>query len=164
MSKQAQFSEMHTAVTKARSAINNLDRDFTPDQIGKLTLAMRHTDDPTVFKNEMETFLGTQQLTPAQQDFVVWVAQLNERAMSLRNVAGMGQGSDQLRTAIQATLPNAKSGSKEMALKQLAAFENQLNMLEKGVPTLPGRTGAGAAATSKTGETRPPLSSFEKKP
>lgn len=147
MSKQAQFGEMHVAAQKARAAIQGLDKDFTPAQIGKLTLAMRQ-DDPGVFKNEIETMLGTQQLTPAQQDFVVWISQLNERAMALRNVAGMGQGSQDLRSAIRATLPGVKSGSKEMALKQLGAFENQVSLLEKGVPGVKGsKATAGAVPT-----------------
>ena len=133
MSQQQQFQEMHVAAGKARDAINNLDRDFTPTQIAKLTLAFSH-EDPTVTGNEIRTIFGTQQLTPAQQDFVIWLNQLNERAMSLRNVAGMGQGSQDLRAAIQNTLPSLRSGSKQMALKQLDAFNNQVSILEKGIP------------------------------
>jgi hypothetical protein len=140
MSKAAQFGEMKTASQSARSAIQSLDRDFTPDQIAKLTLAMSHRD-PGVMSNEIQTLLGTQQLTPAQQDFVVWVTQLQERALSLRNVAGMGAGSDQLRNAILATLPGVKSGNKQMALKQLDAFDNQVALLERGVPKVRGQGG-----------------------
>lgn len=135
MSKDAQFSELHVAAQKAKDAINGLDKDFTPTQIAKLTLAFSH-DDAGVVKNEVDSLLGTQQLTPAQQDFVIWINQLNERAMSLRNIAGMGQGSQDLRSAIKATLPGLKSGSKGMALKQLDAFNNQVNLLEKGVPKI----------------------------
>jgi hypothetical protein len=101
---------------------------------------MSHRD-PGVMSNEVQTLLGTQQLTPAQQDFVVWVAQLQERALSLRNVAGMGAGSDQLRNAILATLPGVKSGNKQMALKQLDAFDNQVALLERGVPKVRGQGG-----------------------
>ena len=146
LAKEAQFSEMHVAAQKTREAINNLDKDFTTAQIGKLTLAMRKSD-PGVFRTEIETLIGTQELTPKQEDFVVWVAQLNERALSLRNVAGMGQGSDQLRDAIRATLPGVKSGSKALALKQLDAFENQVMLLERGVPKVGGTQAGGAAPT-----------------
>jgi hypothetical protein len=118
MSKEAQFSELHVAAEKAKSAITGLDRDFTPTQIAKLTLAFSH-DDAGVVKNEVDSILGTQQLTPAQQDFVIWINQLNERAMSLRNIAGMGQGSQDLRSAIRATLPGLKSGSKPMAFETI---------------------------------------------
>lgn len=135
MSKEAQFNEMHVAADHAKESINNLDRDFTPAQIAKLTLAFSHNDEG-IIKNEIDSFVGTQQLTPAQEDFVIWINQLNERAMSLRNVAGMGAGAGDLRAAIRSTLPSLKSGSKEMALKQLDAFKNQVDLLQKGVPTI----------------------------
>lgn len=138
MSKEAQFQEIHSGIDSLRSAIKNLDKPFTPVQIGKLTLAMKHTSDPTVFQNEIATLLGTQELTPAQEDLVIWMGHLNERALSLRNIAGMGQGSDSMRSALQAILPSVRSGSVEMMNKQLAAFENQVQKLEKGVPKMPG--------------------------
>lgn len=138
MSQGAQFSEMKTASQNMRNAIANLDRPFTPEQIGKLTYAL-HQGDQGLFRNEIDTLLGSQQLTPAQQDLVVWMAQLNERALSLRSVAGMGQGSDELRHAIRATLPGVKSGSKELMVKQLNAFDNQVALLEKGIPKVKGQ-------------------------
>lgn len=147
MSKEAQFGEIHSAIDKGREAINKLDQPLSAEQIGKLTLAMKHTSDPGVWRTELESFLGTQRLTPSQQDLVVWLGQLNERALSLRNVAGMGQGSDSMRAAIQATLPSIKSGNKEMMLKQLAAFENQTTLLEKGVPKMPGGQVGGKSYT-----------------
>lgn len=150
MSQTAQFAEMHTAAKNARAAIQNLDRPFTAEQIGKLTLAMR-SEDAGVLRNVVETMVGTQELTSAQQDFVVWINQLNERAMSLRNVAGMGQGSEDMRKAIRATLPGVRSGSKNLALKQLDAFENQINLLEKGVPVVPQRAGAGGVTVQVPG-------------
>src|SRR5579862_9146090 len=79
MSKEGQFNEIHTGIDSARSAITNLDKPFSAGQIGKLTLAMRHSNDPEVFKTEIETILGSQELTPAQQDFVIAIGQLNER-------------------------------------------------------------------------------------
>lgn len=152
MSKEAQFQEIHSGIDNLRSAIKNLDKPFTPEQIGKLTLAMKHSSDPGVFRTELETIIGTQELTPAQEDLVIWMGHLNERALSLRNIAGMGQGSDSMRAAIQAILPGVKSGSTQMMNKQLAAFENQVTKLEKGVPKMPGDTGGkdlGAAPTGK---------------
>jgi hypothetical protein len=147
MSQQQQFKEMSFASSKARDAINNLDKDFTAPQIAKLTLAFSHSD-PTVVSNEINTILGTQQLTPKQEDFVVWLQQLNERALSLRNVAGMGQGAQDLRSAIQATLPSVRSGGKSMALKQLDAFDNQVSLLQQGIPKV---RGAGSGSTSGNG-------------
>ena len=162
MSKQAQFADIHSAADNMEKAINNLDRPLDATQIGKLTLAMRHTDDPTVFQNEIETFLGTQQLTPPQQDLVVWMSQLAERAMSLRSIAGMGQGSDSLRAAILNTLPSLRSGSTDMMKKQLEAFRNQVGLLEKSVPNLTGPKGGGGTEPGAGGGT-PSFADWKKK-
>ena len=43
-------------------------------------------------------------------------------------------GSDQLRAAIRATLPSAKSGDRDLMLKQLNAFDQQVDALHTGVP------------------------------
>ena len=163
MSKQAQFADIHSAADNMEKAINNLDRPLDATQIGKLTLAMRHTDDPTVFQNEIETFLGTQQLTPPQQDLVVWMSQLAERAMSLRSIAGMGQGSDSLRAAILNTLPSLRSGSTDMMKKQLGAFRNQVGLLEKSVPNLTGPKGGGSGTEPGAGGGTPSFADWKKK-
>lgn len=133
MSKQAQFTEMKQASGKFRDAITNLDRDFTPDQIAKLQLAQRAPDEGVV-RNITDSLLGDQNLTPAQQDYVIWHNQMMERILSLRNVAGMGQGASDLRGAIQATIPGPKSGSKQFSLKKMDAVDNQINVLSKGIP------------------------------
>jgi hypothetical protein len=76
-------------------------------------------------------------LSDAQKDFVIAATQMNERVLSLRNVAGMGQGAQDLRQAIQATLPGAGSGDKKTMLKQLDAFDQQASLLRKGVIKTP---------------------------
>ena len=150
MSKQAQFGEMKSASSKLRDSISNLDRDFTPSQIAKLQLAARAPDE-SVLRTVIDSTLGTENLTPAQQDYVIWLGQMNERLLSLRNVAGMGQGSQDLRSAIQATLPNLKSGSKEFALKKMDAVDNQIQTLERGIPKFKG----GAKGSAQGGGRRP---------
>jgi len=133
MQKEAQFRDIQTGSARVRLAINNLDTPLSAGAISSLTMAMRETD-PNVFHQLMDNFFGTQQLTPAQKDFAVAVAQINERALSLRNIAGMGSGSDSMRAAIRATLPNAKSGDKDLMLKQLNAFDQMVDALHTGVP------------------------------
>ncbi len=152
MSKEAQFSEMKVASGNARSAIQNLDKPFTAPQIAKLRIAST-SGERGVFGSVIETMVGTQQLTEKQQDFLVWINQLNERALSLRNVAGMGQGAEDLRKAIQRTLPSALSGNKELMMKQLDAFDNQVSLLEKGIPKSGVNTGnTGTKSQPKTAE------------
>lgn len=139
-SRQAQFSEIKTASQSLRSAIQNLDRDFTPDQRAKLTYAMSLPSEGLVH-NMASAMLGTEQLTEKQKDFVIWATQMQERALSLRNIAGMGQGAEDLRQAIRATLPGIRSADKGYALKQLDAFDQQVNSLRPGIPNVKGLGG-----------------------
>lgn len=129
--REAQISDIQVASKKARESINALDKPFSADQIAKLHYAME-TEDPSLANTELAT-LASQNLTDAQQDFVIWVRQLNERAMSLRNVAGMGTGAQDLRTAIRAMIPGIRSGNKQMMNKQLDAFDNQVAILKGGI-------------------------------
>jgi len=147
--REAQIKDIQVASKKAREAINDLDKPFSTEQIAKLHLAMT-TEDDTIANAEMAT-LATQALTDKQQDFVVWIKQLNERAMSLRNVAGMGQGAQDLRTAIRAMIPGVRSGSKQMMNKQLDAFDNQVKILAGGIAH-PGAKKGTALTMEEAGE------------
>lgn len=140
--REAQINDIQVASTKTREAINALDKPFTVDQIAKLHEAMA-TEDESLANTELST-LATQQLTDKQQDFVIWVRQLNERAMSLRNVAGMGTGAQDLRTAIRAMIPGIRSGDAKMMNKQLDAFDNQVKILKGGIAH-PGKDKPGGA-------------------
>jgi hypothetical protein len=146
MSKNAQFQEMENASGKLRGAIEALQPGdaFTPDQVAKLSLASRAPDDGTFHAIISNMASGT--TNERQQDYLIWLGQMGERILSLRNIAGMGQGAQDLRAAIQATLPNLSSGSKEFALKRLDAVDNQINLLQKGIGKLknnPATNGAG---------------------
>jgi hypothetical protein len=129
----AQFKDIESASTKVRDAINKMEK-LTPENIAKLSAAMQEGHGIT--KDQIKS-LGMNSLSPAQEDFVVWATQLNERAMSLRNIASMGQGAQDLREAIKATLASAGSGNKRIMLKQQDAFDNQVAKLRKGVPKTP---------------------------
>jgi len=135
--REAQINDIQVASKNTREAINALDKPFNTAQIAKLHYAME-TDDPSLANTELST-LATQDLTDKQQDFVIWVRQLNERAMSLRNVAGMGTGAQDLRTAIRAMIPGIRSGDAKMMNKQLDAFDNQVKILKTGIAH-PGKT------------------------
>ena len=133
MSQQAQLADIRSASQNLRTALRaNAGTQFTPDQVAKITLAMQETD-PTVMRNEVAN-LATAGLTPAQQDLVTWLAQMQERVLSIRNIAGMGQGSDLTRLAILNTLPTITSGNNAMALKRLDAIDNMIDNLSQGIP------------------------------
>lgn len=141
LSSTVQINDIEVASDKFKDAIRNVDKPFTPDQVAKLTLATRTPDEGV--SREIFNTIANQDLTDKQQDLVVWMAQVNERAMSLRKIAGQGQGAEDLRGAIRHTIPAVQSGSKEMMLKQIGAFDNQVSILKKGIP----KTKAGTAAT-----------------
>jgi hypothetical protein len=147
--REAQIKDIQVASGMARKAINALDKPFDATQIAKLHLALTTPDD-SVASAELTT-LATQNLTEAQQDFVIWVKQLNERAMSLRNVAGMGAGAQDLRTAIRDMIPGVRSGSKQMMNKQLDAFDQQVSILKSGIAH-PGKTKGTALTMDEAGD------------
>lgn len=134
MSKESQIGDIEFASGQAREAIGNLE-PLDAGSIATLTMAMRQTD-PTIYKQEIDSLLGSQTLTPHQRAFVTWIGQINERAMSLRSIAGMGQAGEDLRAAIQATLPGLKDGNKDLMLQKLDAFDNQVRILKGGIPTV----------------------------
>lgn len=141
--REAQINDIQVASGKMRDAINSMkEPKFSVGQIAKLRYALE-TEDPSLANTELSA-LASQDLTEEQQDFVIWVRQLNERAMSLRNVAGMGTGAQDLRSAIRALIPGIRSGSKQMMLKQLDAFDNQVKILKGGIAH-PGVKKTGAA-------------------
>jgi hypothetical protein len=101
--QMAAFDEMQSASGNLRGAINRME-PMSPANIAKIQTALRegHGIVPTELKAK-----GMDSLSDAQKDFVIWSTQMNERAMALRSVQGLGQGSDDLRAAIRATLPGA---------------------------------------------------------
>jgi hypothetical protein len=134
MSRTVQIGEMQGASSKLRSAINALGPDdaFTSEAVFQLRHAAA-TDDPKTFALILDNAMAAS-LNEHQQDYLIWLQQMGERVLSLRNVAGMGQGAQDLRAAIQATLPGISSGTKEFALKRLDAVDNQVNILGSGIP------------------------------
>ena len=76
-------------------------------------------------------------LSPQQQQYVIDIFQLRENAMAMRTLLGGGQGSDELRRAIIATLPGAATPSADYAKMQLDRLNQTVDRLERGVPEVP---------------------------
>lgn len=141
MTKQAIFGDIHYNIQNARQAISALD-EMDPQTRAQLAYALRDTDPRSSISSFLTGAVGSS-MTPQQQDAVIALRNLSENALLLRSM-GMGQGSDQVRNAILATIPGPKSASKGFALKQLDQFEGVVNRLEKGVPTVGGPSGGGS--------------------
>lgn len=153
MGRQAQIADIQSGSQALRSALTARGlAPFSPKQTAQLSLAMRDVD-PSTMKNAI-TDLMASGLTPQQQDLVADLFSMQERALSLRSVAGMGQGSDTMRHAIIKALPNITSGSTELALKQLNVFDNLVGNLARGIGGIKGskaETGTGPAVGTVEG-------------
>jgi hypothetical protein len=136
--RETQMNEMLSASGKLRSAINDLQPGdaFSLESTAVLNTAsgmLQHGGDPTLFSSILmnEAAKATNE---RQRAYLTWLAQLGERVLSVRNIMGMGQGAQDIRAAIQSTLPNVNSGSKAFALQRLDAVDNLFNLLYKGIP------------------------------
>ena len=141
MGKNAQLTDIYSGIGSMKAAILGLPSDeFSTAQMAKLQAILREPDDSlraTLWTN----FVGSENLLPEEQDFVVALQQLRERALSVRNLAAMGVGSDTQRAQVLNSLPGILSGNKQMMLKQLNAFGNFVDNLATGVPHV-GSSGA----------------------
>jgi hypothetical protein len=132
MSKQATFVELHRAVNQAKAAWGNIKAPITPQARVMLSRISSTGDSGVISTLLTPPFLGS--LSPEEQDLVMTTGALKENALSMRSVAGMGQGSESTRNAVDAILPNGKTPDPAYALKQLGLLENQIGTLESGVP------------------------------
>jgi len=132
MGKDAVFNDLHYNIDTARKAISGLE-SMDAGTRAALSYALRHTDPSSALTTFLTGSIG-QAMNPQQQEAVQAMALLAENAMTLRGVSGMGQGSDEMRQAILATIPSGKSPTKGYALGQLDKFEAVVKRLEKGVP------------------------------
>jgi hypothetical protein len=141
LGKTALIEDIRGAIGYTRDAINRMgDESFNADQRALLALALRQ---PAGQGMQYVDSLVRSGITEAQQDYVIQLFQLKENSMAMRSVLGAGQGSEDLRSAVTATLPSAGTPTRRYAEKQLAMFEAQLNRLARGVPKVPLREEAG---------------------
>jgi hypothetical protein len=128
-----QLSEMGVASQTLRNVINNMP-PLSSGEAANIAYALRSNDNSNILALATTGKVGKEILTPQQQEYVTWVAQMHERAMAMRGAAGIGnQGSDKLRDAIIATLP-MPNDTKELMNKKLDAFDQQVRILDAGIP------------------------------
>ena len=150
LGQTALIEDIRGTVGDTRAAIKNLKTEFTPEVRAQMALVFKSRDPSSAWSQ----FWGgswSKGLTPDQQDYLVKVQLLHENAMAMRSVLGAGQGSEDLRNAISATIPGASTPSKEFATKQLDSFEKVLNRLERGVPKVALRKDTGSTDSSASG-------------
>jgi len=117
------FDEIDATKEQFNDALGKLsEEDFKALPRAQIALALKDRDPASA----MSTFMGSQvgtTLSPAQVDYVTGLLTMVESAMSLRSIAGQGQGSDTLRNAITRMLPGAETPSKAYAERQMRLFK-----------------------------------------
>lgn len=137
LNKENLMEDIRGGIQQVRSALNDKDMpEFTAGQRTKLAIAMRERD-PRSAVSSLITSGALGQLDPKQEDYLIAHSILAEQAMAMRTVLGAGQGSQDLRAAITNTFPGPTTPSKAYGLKQLDAFEQTINRLERGIPNVP---------------------------
>jgi hypothetical protein len=151
LGKTALLEDIRGNIQAVRTALQDPNLpEFTADQRAQTAIVLGGKDPQGALSAALRGgVLGN--LNQAQQTYLINLAQLTENAMAMRSVLGAGQGSEDLRAAIRATIPGPQTPTKKYALDQIGAFEGVLNRLEKGIPNVPlvqrgaGAGGAGAA-------------------
>jgi len=149
LSRTQQIEDIEVSSQKLRDALGKVG-NFSPAKIALMQKALQEGDEG-VASAEMQA-AANDALNDDEFQAILWIKHLNERAMSLRNIAGMGQGAQDLRNAIRSMLPNIGTGSPERMKTMLDAFDNQVGILKKGVPT----TGGQKAAQERQKQTATP--------
>jgi hypothetical protein len=118
-----------------REAINNLKEDFPVDMQAKIAAALTADDHGAAYQVLTSQLMGT--LSDDQWRFLVRTRQLMEQALSMRSVLNSGQGSDQVRAAIEQTIPSLLTPNRKFALEQLDAFDQTLERLHRVIRPVP---------------------------
>lgn len=161
LTQTALIEDIRGAIGQVKNALAGLDVDFSPAMKTRIAFAMRDPQPGSAISALINSEAG-RELTPQQQDYLISAMQLREQAMAMRAVLKAGQGSDMMRQAILMTLPSATTPTKEYATKQLQLFENTLDRLARGIPSV-SLKGQAPPETTTPGSSsgRRPLSSFE---
>lgn len=136
------FDEIDYTSKQVNQAINDLpDTGFDAKSRAQISAVLRDNDP----RSALSTFLSSEAagtLSDAQVNYLTGLVSLDESAMSLRSLGGMGQGSDSVRNAIVRMLPGTGTPSKKYAQRQMQLFQGEVDQLRKSVPKLGGNANA----------------------
>ena len=138
-----------------RTDITDMKEDFPEAMKAKIAFATQ-AEDPAGALNALVASGALGSLPDDQFKVYVDLQQLAENAMAMRSVLGAGQGSDQVRSAIRATLPSLLSPNKKDALVQLDAYDKTIARLRRGIPKVQLRTDIGNGTNPAAGASLPP--------
>jgi hypothetical protein len=141
---EARFNEIATTQAMVNDAIRKLPDDaFDAKSRAQIALVLGAEHPNDAWSNFINSGFATT-LTPEQVDYVTTLASLQESAMALTGIQGIGRGSDTLRGAVVNMLPGANTPSKQWAQKQMKIFDAEVKALKTGLPSLPGESSGSA--------------------
>jgi hypothetical protein len=152
----AQLEDIKTASRALRGEIKKIPVEgFDAASVAQIRAALDGVQEDSTFSSiraAIQSSLANKQLTSGQKSYLTWLAQMQERALSIRGAAGLGnQGSETVRRAIKNALP-VEGDDRELQLKKLNAFDNMVTVVGRGVPGV----GRNAQNTKlATGDTTP---------
>jgi hypothetical protein len=148
----AVFNEIDYTSGMLKESIKQLPQAaFEPTARAQIAFVLRDENPRAAWYNFLNSDVAAT-LNPAQIDYVTALVSMDESAMSLRSIAGMGQGSDQLRGAITKMLPGAGTPSRAYAERQMTLFDGEVKALKTSVPGI-GEPGHGGGSTAPSGTT-----------
>lgn len=134
MNREAIFGEIDFTKNALKESIAKLPDDAFDAASRAQIAAVLRDEDP---RSAWQKFLGSsvaETLSDEKVEYVTSLVAMDESAMSLRSIGGMGSASDMMRNAIFKMLPGAGTPSKTYANRQVQLFEGELNALRKSVP------------------------------
>lgn len=134
LQRTAIVEEVTGALGDVRAALDKMP-EFNASQAAQLALVMKDRDSRSAFSE----FMGSRwasTLSNEQVDYVTSLVSLKESSFALRNILGLGQGSDLMRAAIGALVPSAMTPTKAYAKRQLDVLEAELKRVARAIPTV----------------------------
>jgi hypothetical protein len=129
LAKDAQFTEMEQALKANRAALIDAGDKLSSPAQAMISYVTQHPEGGLgTLMNGQALYL----LSPKEQQLVITRGRLAENILSLRNVAGMGQGSESMRAAITAMVPTGVAPLK-FSLGQLDAIGSTVSSLKTGL-------------------------------
>jgi hypothetical protein len=129
LSKRSQFQTLEYSIGQARNAVKDLPE---LDASTRAYLANSMAEGSGAIHTWLQGSVAST-MTEKQKEAVRSLEFLAEDALSLRNLMGLGQGSDMVRTAITGLLSSGKSADKSDMLARLDKFEQLVGNLKTGV-------------------------------
>lgn len=151
--KEAIFQDIYFNERQTREAIAALKNGFDIKQRAQIAFMLKSTDPHSALDSFFNSSVG-KTLSEDQMMYITALASLQENALALRTISGLGQGSDELRSMILKTLPGAGTPNIEYANRQMDLFKNTVDRLHSGVIK---------AGTGNPDEVKPPEQKTEPK-